>query len=333
MPLHSTREDVERLLGKPNATYGRYEFDKERAEISYSTGLCVNGWKVPVGTVIDIVVSPKESLRISDLKVDLRKYERVRDPKVTSHVYYANRDDGLRYVAYEPEGTTDGKILTTYYESTTEDVRNLYCKSKDEIIRAEPAKRPKRGQPCNSVSDGEVAAARKSISSASTYSEQERSVTILRANAKVSQARAKEWCGITPLKSTRTRVERILGTPSSERLPAYHLPDEIVYVDFAANPGCRTQLSRQTWNVPEGTVTLIRRFLKKPIPLKSLDIDLSKFKKVKSDNDVEGHFYYVNEGEGFTVEFEAKPDGKDEFVTGYIYAPRANQKRLRCPVK
>jgi hypothetical protein len=138
VPLHSTREDVERLLGKPNAKYGRYEFDKEIAEISYSTGLCVNGWKVPTGTVIDIVVSPKESLRISDLKLDLSKYERVRDPKVTSHVYYANRDDGMRYVAYEPEGTTDGKILTTYYESTTEDVRNLYCKPNVEGIRADP---------------------------------------------------------------------------------------------------------------------------------------------------------------------------------------------------
>src|SRR2546429_3194171 len=111
VPLHSTRADVERLLGKPNGKYGRYELEKEWVEIFYSTGRCVNGWNVPEGTVIDISVSPTRTLRISDLKIDLSKFDRVRDPEVTSHVYYTNRDEGVRYVASEVEGTTDGKIL------------------------------------------------------------------------------------------------------------------------------------------------------------------------------------------------------------------------------
>jgi hypothetical protein len=157
------------------------------------------------------------------------------------------------------------------------------------------------------------------------------SAALLTFSISLISSRAKEWCGITPLKSTRTDVERILGTPSRERLPAYYLPDEIVYIEYAANPGCRMRLPTQNWNVPEDTVTGITRLLKKRMPLKSLQIDLAKFKKLKSDADVEGHFYYTNEDEGFTVIFESMPDSKEEFVTGYIYAPKAEDKALKCP--
>lgn len=125
--LHSTRADVERLFGKPNGKYGRYEFEDEWAKISYSTGRCVNGWNVPEGTVIDITVNSTRPLRISDLKIDLAQYDKFRDPHVTSHVYYTHKTDGIRYVAIEPEGETNGEVLTTYYESTTEDERRFYC--------------------------------------------------------------------------------------------------------------------------------------------------------------------------------------------------------------
>lgn len=110
------------------------------------------------------------------------------------------------------------------------------------------------------------------------------------------------------------------------------MQDEIVYIEYAANPGCRTHLSSQTWNVQVNTVTGITRLLKKHVPLKSLKIDLAKFKKLKSDTDVEGHFYYANENDGFTVIVESMPDSKEEFVTGYKYGPRAEQKGLRCPI-
>src|SRR6267142_4269866 len=121
VPLHSTRTDVERLLGKPNAKYGRYDIDNQEIEFFYSKGRCVNGWDVPEDTIIDIAVNPKQSPRLSDLKVELSKYERFRDPHVTSHVYYTNRDEGIRYVVYEDEednGKFNGRVLTVYYEST-----------------------------------------------------------------------------------------------------------------------------------------------------------------------------------------------------------------------
>jgi hypothetical protein len=138
VPLHSTRADVERLLGKPNAKYDRYDIENEEATFFYSKGRCVNGWDVPLDTVIDIAVTFKQPRRLADLKLDLTRYARNRDPHVTSHVYYANRDEGVRYVVYEEEGESNGKILTVYYESTTDDVLTLYCRKSSAQADPEP---------------------------------------------------------------------------------------------------------------------------------------------------------------------------------------------------
>ncbi len=144
-------------------------------------------------------------------------------------------------------------------------------------------------------------------------------------------ATAKEWRGLVPLKSTRADVERVLGVPSNESAPAYYLPGEIVYIEFAANPGCHNERFDRSWDVPSETVTLIRRTLKESMPLAALGIDPSKFEKVRRNFDVTGLFYYVNSEEGFTIVFESDPDGKGDFVTGYIYGPTAKDNYLRCP--
>jgi hypothetical protein len=138
VPLHSTRADVERLLGKPNAKYDRYDLESEEATFFYSKGRCANGWDVPLDTVIDIAVTFKQPRRLADLKLDLNRYERNRDPHVTSHVYYVNRDEGVSYVVYEEEGESNGKILTVYYESTTDDERVLFCRKSPTQTIVEP---------------------------------------------------------------------------------------------------------------------------------------------------------------------------------------------------
>lgn len=129
VPLHSTRTDVERVLGKPNAKYGRYAIKNEEATIIYSTGRCVEGWNVPPDIVISISVTFKQNRRLNDLNIDLRKYVSTNDPVVSSHVYYTNRSEGLRFVVFEGQGSDDGMILNVYYESTTEDEKVLRCPS------------------------------------------------------------------------------------------------------------------------------------------------------------------------------------------------------------
>lgn len=130
MPLHSTRADVERLIGKPNFKYDLYDFENERVFILYSSKPCTEGlqgsWNVPRDTVIQVSVAPKEKLRLSDLQIDFSKYERVEDPLTKIHIYYTNKEEGIRYVVFEGGGEDDGKILNTYYEPAATDA-SLRC--------------------------------------------------------------------------------------------------------------------------------------------------------------------------------------------------------------
>lgn len=126
VPLHSTRADVERLIGKPNFEDDLYDFEKERAFIIYSGDPCTESWNVPRDTVLQISVAPKGKLRLSDLHIDLSKYERVRDPSVQVHTHYVNKEEGIRYEVFEGGGEYAGTVLSTYYGPAATDA-NLRC--------------------------------------------------------------------------------------------------------------------------------------------------------------------------------------------------------------
>ncbi len=118
-----------RLLGEPNAKYDRYLIDGEEATILYSRGPCLSGWNVPGDTVMLISVTLKQRTKLSDLKIDLGKYERVRDPFVTTHVFYANKEEGVRYEVYEGR-KEKGIVLQVYYEPTRKDETLFRCEKK-----------------------------------------------------------------------------------------------------------------------------------------------------------------------------------------------------------
>lgn len=146
---------------------------------------------------------------------------------------------------------------------------------------------------------------------------------------------AKEWRGIIPLKSTRADVEKLLGTPSEDHPARYDLPDEIVYVEYVEHPCNHTNppgwpVPPLGWNVPVNTVIDIVITLKKPIPLNSLTVNLSDFKKVRGD-DVPQHSSYNNEEEGFSIEVLEDGGSENANVWEYIYGPRAKDSYLRCP--
>ena len=132
VPLHSTRVDVERLLGAPRESRGvaaTYDTKDERVLVFYATGNCQerasNDWNVPRDTVVSITVHPNAKLLVNDLKLDKRKYERVADYHVQGIVYYFNKEDGVRISArlLEKEGEDVDSIT---YEPTPED-RSLRC--------------------------------------------------------------------------------------------------------------------------------------------------------------------------------------------------------------
>ena len=81
-PLHSTRNDVEALLGSPNrpgTTLVTYKTDYETVVAKYSNENCdtsSSGWKVATGTLIELVVNPTPSFLLKELHLPSSRYER-----------------------------------------------------------------------------------------------------------------------------------------------------------------------------------------------------------------------------------------------------------------
>ena len=125
VPLKSTRADVERLLGKPNAL-GRYQFENERAYIHYAEGSCPSDMNdcqclVPNGTVLEIFVNLEVELKFSDLKVDGTKYKTIRSGHLPTIVAYSNNEEGIVYTVDEE----DGEVMDISYLPTAKDCQSL----------------------------------------------------------------------------------------------------------------------------------------------------------------------------------------------------------------
>ena len=146
-------------------------------------------------------------------------------------------------------------------------------------------------------------------------------------------ASAKEWRGIVPLHSTRSDVEKLLGTPENDMegiLVSCHLQRSTIDIQYAANPDCREEWPYDSWNVPKGTVTFIRVAPRQQLHLPDLRLDLTKFVKEQGDYDVIGHFYYIDEAEGFSISVNKREDGTDAIIGAFVYGPASKDIQMRC---
>jgi hypothetical protein len=108
VPLRSTRNDVRRVLGPPKVPnkgfYDLYDLKDETVYISYASGFCSSGWRVPSGTVISINIAPKTDLKLADLHLT-NKYERQSNPHLSGIIFYVNKEDGITVEAIQEEVT------------------------------------------------------------------------------------------------------------------------------------------------------------------------------------------------------------------------------------
>ena len=130
--LHSTRADVEKLLGHPEKSgyLVRYPLKEGSLEIDYYVfDYCVpvnggnGGWNVPRWTVTEITYNPfKKPPRFSSLGLDLEKFRKVREsPDVIDLISYVNDEEGVSYTV-EPDGTLNS---IRYFPSSHHE--NLRC--------------------------------------------------------------------------------------------------------------------------------------------------------------------------------------------------------------
>jgi hypothetical protein len=126
-PLHSTCEDVKRLLKVVDCGTS-FDTDEGRVFISFSKKPCAEGWNVPPGTVLSIRVAPKSRPRLDQLGLDLGAYKKEVLPHSPDYTYYSNGEEGVTITV-----TSDDVVHSLEY----------YPSAKDNYLRyAQPSTPP-----------------------------------------------------------------------------------------------------------------------------------------------------------------------------------------------
>jgi hypothetical protein len=110
-------------------------------------------------------------------------------------------------------------------------------------------------------------------------------------------ARAESWRGITPLKSTRADVERLLGKPvpgGLDFLAVYKLETGEVHVQYATGRLCR-ELDKCKCRVPDDTVIEVSVESKVKAKFSTLKIDKTVFDRFPLVENTSIMIYYNSE--------------------------------------
>jgi len=127
------------------------------------------------------------------------------------------------------------------------------------------------------------------------------------------------WRGLTPLRSTRADVERVLGAPGGSCKCVYRTREEVVFVDYATG---RCEGRSPGWNVPADTV--LRFNVRPQVWRKFAELNLDENRLAKHYDD-SLTAYYLDRDKG--VEYEVS---QDRMVTAVSYVPSTQDARLRC---
>lgn len=138
VPLHSSRQEVEKLLGPPKSTgesVVRYETDHERIVAHYSDGTCTGQeWNVPQKTLLELTVNPDPSFLLKELHLDPSRYERneifpypeIADPPRVWNYVDATNGIKIRTQATARGGNEETVVSITYLPAKRDD--KLRCK-------------------------------------------------------------------------------------------------------------------------------------------------------------------------------------------------------------
>lgn len=128
--LQSTRNDVERLLGKSRYQGHAVSYDLEdgHLNIEYTAfNFCEGGnnfgWSVPEWTVINVTFAPYRAPQFSALNLNLKQFRKVREnPCCPDLMTYVNDVEGVSYTTYL------GGILNTIEYFPSSQYNHLRCR-------------------------------------------------------------------------------------------------------------------------------------------------------------------------------------------------------------
>lgn len=130
-----------------------------------------------------------------------------------------------------------------------------------------------------------------------------------------------DWRQITPLRSTRVDVERLLGTSSNPYSAKYILEEGNLFIEYSSGP-C-TPFRKGGWNVSKDVVVHMSFSPNVKKPVSTLKLDRKRFRKVIDDH-VGGVIYYINDELGLTYEVQGGN------VDAIYYQPGKKDDHLYC---
>jgi len=140
------------------------------------------------------------------------------------------------------------------------------------------------------------------------------------------QCQSNVWNGITPLKSTRADVEKILGAPVpgsiAKHAAGYRTAAEEVSILYSAGP-CSNKPGHG-WNIPELRGIRVTVYPKSLPDFDESKIDLKEF--VKHTGTSLSGAAYMNERACFSIVINTW----DKVITGYHYFPESKYNHLKC---
>ena len=139
--------------------------------------------------------------------------------------------------------------------------------------------------------------------------------------------KGEEWNGISPLKSTRSDVEKFFGKCKdgySQSNCLYKMEEKNVYIEYSEDSACE---KGGIWNVPNGTVLTISVYLKNGgVMLRNLQLDLKDFVK-EEDPELVPITHFRNENKGISFEVNGG------FARTFRYGPSAEERKKYICVK
>jgi hypothetical protein len=138
VPLHSTRADVRKLLGKPivggDGSLDLYDLKEGRVHVMYAREPCEVGlpadwgnWRVPRDTVVNISVQLHQEIPLKRLRIrNIKRYKWYTDD--SGATYYHDPVRGLEYQVQ------NGMVTAITYGPAARD-QGLQCKHNLPVIR------------------------------------------------------------------------------------------------------------------------------------------------------------------------------------------------------